>query len=329
MTHSTDFFEQVDDYCLDRLQQKQKIEFEAELLQSPELRKEVEIQKEIWEAINEKDILTLKEKLEKVVSQDNSNNQQKDPFELFDEFANIHEISEVLSKEELINFYDSLPKVHAYHHKRVSKENIQQFYKDHQSEAEINDLKKKLDKLDFIEFEGLEDAILEKDILKLRQTLKLVAKTVEPRFTVEDIDEFVNGDLSGDELIEFEKDFLQNQSLKEEVQLHKELQKAVWESDVINLGNKVANIIRTESSWNVSEKSIEDYIDGCLEGKELEEFTAELKDNTDLRAEVKLRKQINELLAETDILDLRNDLQLAKEKTEVKKQKKLIETHLD
>src|SRR5690606_27135166 len=101
----------------------------------------------------------------------------------------------------------------------------------------------------------------------------------------------------------FENDIYQNSSLKDEVALHQNIEKSLTEFDVINLRNQISNILRTETSWKVSEKSIEDFIDGVLEGEALEEFKSELNDNTDLIVEVKLRNQINESIAEFDIFN--------------------------
>jgi hypothetical protein len=81
------------------------------------------------------------------------------------------------------------------------------------------------------------------------------------------------------------------------------------------------HIMQSETSWNVSEKAIEDFIDGALEEDLLEEFRAELSENTDLMAEVALRKQINDAIKEDDVQALRAGLKNARkdsEKDEVK-----------
>ncbi len=323
MIHNMEFFEQIEAYCLNELSEELKKQFEAELHKNPKLRKEVELRMEVQNAIMENDVLTLRDKLGKVTHQGKTANAKVDAFELLDEFSDFQEINEVLTSEELINFYESLPKVHAYHHEATSNETIHPFYKEQQDNAEVDDVEEEFDDFD-MEFEGLEEAILEKDILNLRQTLKHVAKSVEPQFTVEEIDDYLSGELVGDELIEFENDLIQNRSLKEEVQLHKELDAAINEYDVMELRDQISNIVQAETSWNVDERSIEDFIDGILEGKELEEFMAEYQDNTDLKAEVRLRKQVNELLGETDIAALRKELITAKEKAEVKKVKMFV-----
>src|SRR5680860_432426 len=113
MIHNTDFFEQIEDYCMEQLNEDIRIEFEAELAKNPALRKELKFRMEIRDSIIEKDVLTLREELQKVAKQNKPVVASTDSFDLLDDFSNIQEISEVLSSEELINFFDSLPKVHA------------------------------------------------------------------------------------------------------------------------------------------------------------------------------------------------------------------------
>ena len=323
MTRNTDFFDQIEDYCLEQLEGDFKLEFEAELVRNPKLRNELDLWMEIQSAIEEKEILTLRDKLENVAKQNKPVISSNESFELLNEFSDIQEISEILSSEELINFYDSLPKVHVYHHVSTTNENIHQFYKK-QNGSDVIDIVDDLNDFDLEEFEGLEEAILEKDILQFRQTLKQVAKSVEPQFTVEEIDDYINGELTERDLIDFERDLFQNRSLQDEVKLHQDIDVAIQENDIMNLRNQISNILQTETSWNVSEKSIEDFIDGVLEGELLDEFNFELQDNTDLMAEVELRKQVNDSIIEKDIFDLRKELQAIKESSEVKKVKMII-----
>ncbi|MCU0345283.1 MAG: hypothetical protein MUF28_15855 [Ignavibacterium sp.] len=284
MIPKTDFFDQIEDYCQGQLDEVLMLDFESELKINPMLRSEVELWFEIQNAIKEKEIINLRIKLQGVTQMQNTAAVScSDSFELIEEFSDMQEITEILSSEELINFYDSLPKVHAYHHVATSNENIHQFYKN------------------------------QKESLNNRAHV-----------TVEEIDEYINGELTGADLIEFENDMLQNRSLRSEVKLHQDIDSAINENDIMNLRGQISNILYTETSWNVSEKNIEDFIDGVLEGELLEEFLAELKDNTDLKAEVELRKQVNESVGETDIFNLRNELRAAKDSAEVKKVKMLI-----
>lgn len=323
MIHNTNYFDQIEDYCHEQLEEEFRLEFEAELMRNPELKNELELWKEIQSAIGEKEVLTLRNKLENVAKEIKPNELSDESFELLDEFSDIQEINEILSSKELIDFYDSLPKVHAYHHEANSNENIHQFYKK-QKNAEFFDIEEDESDFELEEFEGLEEAILEKDILQFRQTLQQVAKSVEPQYTVEEIDNYLSGELTGAELLEFETDIVQDRSLKDEVLLHQEINSAVEENDIMDLRGQISNILQTETSWNVSEKDIEDFIDGVLEGKSLEEFKSELNDNTDLFAEVELRKQVNNALSEKDVFELRSKLNSARESADVKRVKMLI-----
>ncbi len=333
MTPKTKFFDRIDDYCQDQLSQDHKLEFEKELAQNDALSKELKLQGDIRKSILEKDIISLRGKLAKVAIQVPGKNISNDSFDLLTDFSDFEEINETLTPEELINFYDSLPKVHAYQHGVSNRENIYHFYKTQEEAANLvsnKDFDEDVNFVDDFDLEGLEEAILEKDILEFRQTLRQVAKTVEPQFSIEQIDAYLNGELSKKALAEFEKDLSMNRSLKEEVQLLSEVNTATGELDIINLRKKLSAIVQAETSWRVSEKSIEDFVDGVLEGSELEEFRLELRNNKDLLAEVNLRKQINELLAESDILDLKKELHAAKKRTQSKKIRMLLpETKLE
>lgn len=318
MIPKTDFFDKIEDYCIEQLEEDSRLEFEEELKKNPKLRSELDFWIEIKNALLEKEVITLRNKLKNEIPQMKPAISGNELFESFNDFSDIQELTETLSSEELINFYDSLPKVHVYHHELRSNENIHHFYKE-QKVLETSDVEDDFDNIELKDFDGLEEAILEKDILHFRQTLKQVAKSVEPKFTIEEIDNYINGELTGSELLDFENDIYQNSSLKDEVALHQNIEKSLMEFDVINLRSQISNILRTETSWNVSEKSIEDFIDGILEGEALAEFKSELNDNTDLIAEVKLRNQINESIAEFDIFNLRKELTAAKESADIKK----------
>lgn len=326
MIPKTNFFDQIEDYCLGQLEENFKLEFETELKNSRLLRNELELWLEIQSAIEEKEILILRDKLENVNIQNKPAMSGNESFELLNEFSEIEEISEILSTEELINFYISLPQVHAYHHVATSNENNHQFYKK-QNAVDINgiqDIDDDLGDFGLEEFEGLEQAILEKDILHFRQTLKQVAKSVELQFSAEEIDNYINVELNELNVLEFERDLFQNRSLRDEMKLHQDIDMAIQEKEIMILRNQINNILQTETSWNVSEKSIEDYIDGVLEGELLDEFNSELKDNTDLMAEVELRRQVNESINEKDIFELRNGLITVRNASEVKKVKMIF-----
>ena len=322
MIPKAEFFEWIEDYCLDKLGDEEKIQFETELMHNRELREEVKLFNELQSALVEEDVINLRAQLEEI-----SLDKENGSFDLLEDFTDIQEINETVSPEDLINFYDSLPKVHVYHHELASNENIHQFYKEQEQAARHNGEKDAYsdsdmeDWGDFEDLEGLEEAIMEKDILNLRETLSHVAKAVKPQFSTEDIDKYVSGELNETELKEFEAEMAQNKALQHEVKLHREMADAFEEADIFNLRDQLSHIISTETSWNVSEQSIEQYIDGELDAELLEEFMSELNENTDLMAEVALRRNINEAIGEEDIYSLRDKLDSARrssENTEIK-----------
>ncbi|WP_372950421.1 tetratricopeptide repeat protein [Mariniphaga sp.] len=321
MIPKTKHFEWIEDYLMDALSQTEKKEFETELQSNSQLSEEVKFEKEVQSAITEKDVLNLREKLETVSKQIKEGNT---PFNLLDGFENIQQLSETLPPEELLKFYDSLPKAHVYQHEMVSNENIHEFFREQNIPGLENDVM--FDDFDEgdIELEGLEEAILEKDILNLRNTLVKVSASVREQCSADEIDRYLNGELIGKELERFEQELAVNSILQREVAIHRELESALLELDVMNLRDEISHLMETETSWNVTEVQIEDFISGSLEGEELEMFQAELNENTDLKAEVALRRNIDLAVGEKDVLSLRDKLQNVQHDVKNKEIKSLI-----
>nr|WP_319509660.1 tetratricopeptide repeat protein [uncultured Draconibacterium sp.] len=324
MTPKAELFGRIEDYCLDLLNNQEREEFEKELELNQELREEVELHKNIQSAVLEMDVLDLKGKLEEIQITSNQNGKLDGSFELLDDFSEFEEATAELTPEELIESFESLPKVHVYQHERTSNENIHHYYKEQNGSEQVV-IEEDLNGFDMEGLEGLEEAVLETDILNLRETLQQVAKSVEPQYSVEDIDSYLNGEMSDDILAEFEAELDQNELLQSEVGLHNEIEFSVAENDIMDLRSELRNIMESETSWNVSEQTIEDFIDGVLEDEFLlEEFSAELKKNTDLMAEVALRENINSAVSEMDIMGLRQKLKDARDESEKKEVKSII-----
>lgn len=313
MTPKAELFGRIEDYCLNLLDAKEKREFERELATNEELREEVQLQKDIQTAILEMDVIDLKGTLEEIHNENVVETPENGSFSLLEELTEIEELKDELTFDELIDSFESMPKVHVYQHEKTSNENVHRFYEEQfngSDAGELDDIE--INGFDSEGLEGLEEAILEDDILNLRETLQQVAKSVEPQYSAEQIDEYLNGEMGDEILAEFEEELKQNSDLLEEVSLHKDIELAIDETDIMNLRDEMKNIMETETSWNVSEQSIEDFIDGLLEEDLLEEFGAELKENTDLMAEVKLREQINHAVGEKDVQTLRASLKDAR-----------------
>lgn len=330
MTPKAEFFGRIEDYCLNLLDAKEKQEFEQELATNEELREEVQLHKDIQAAVLEMDVIDLKGTLDEIHKENVVESPGNGSFALLEELTEIEELKDELTFEELINSFESLPKVHVYQHEKTSNENVHRFYEEQLNGADAGEMEEEdLNGFDMEGLEGLEEAVLETDILNLRDTLKQVAKSVEPQYSVEEIDEYLNGEMGDEILAEFESELKQNSALLEEVGLHKDIEGALEEADIMKLRDDMRNIMETETSWNVSEQSIEDFIDGLLEEDLLEEFSAELKENTDLMAEVALREQINNAVGEKDVQSLRASLSDARKSAQENEVKSIVMPRFD
>jgi tetratricopeptide (TPR) repeat protein len=299
MTPKMKFIELIDDYLDDSLNGQKRLEFEDELKRNSELRVEMELEKEIQDAIIEKDILNLRNEIDQIIK---TREKLKAGFELFEGFANIEQLNLNIPEEELLEFYDSLPKAHIYQHNLISKEIIHEFYKEQilAESAKVADA----EDLDDPDLPDLEQALLEKDIMDLRNTLVKVSELVKLPYSSEEIEKYNMGELSKKEMENFEKELAVNSLLRREVEIYREVGHALEELDISKLRIRLSELMKTETSWNVSTQQIEEFIDGELEGRELEEFRTEYEVNTDLRSEVALRANVNKAIGEKDIISL-------------------------
>ncbi len=322
MTPKTKLFEWIEDYCLDNLEKLEKEEFENELKKNKELREELKFEKEIKDAVTEEDILHLREKLRNA-AEGKADKKQGAAFDLFEDFSDIRELTSAVSPEELLDYYDALPKVHIYQHGLISNENIHHFYKEQNLPEEDEEFSFSGMEED-ADFEGLEEALLEKDIMDLRGTLSRVSKSVQVPFSTEEIDAYLQGELSPEKREAFEKELKVNRLLQREVRTHSELENALEELDVTSLREKMSDLMNAETSWNVSEKDIEDFIEEELDEDREEAFRAEFEENTDLKAEVALRKSVNDSLGEQDVMRLRDQLHRTRDVLKSKEMKSIV-----
>ena len=320
MIPKTKLLEWIEDYCLGNLSHSETNDFEAEINRNSELKHEVEFEKVLQSAITETDVLNLRDKLSQVSKQEKDNR----PFNLLDGFDDVQQISDALSPEELLKFYDSLPKAHIYQHELVANENLHEFFREQNSAPADDEMDS--DEIEEITFEttGLDEAVLEKDIINLRETLGKVSASVRSQCSSEEIDAYLEGELSGYDLERFEHELAVNNYLKREVKLHADVEKAILEPDIMNLRSELERLTRSETSWNVSEQMIEEYINGELQGEALSVFLKELYENSDLKAEVSLRQSVDKSIAEDDIFKLRSKLQQVKIDIEGKEVRSLV-----
>lgn len=94
-------------------------------------------------------------------------------------------------------------------------------------------------------------AIGESDIMKLRASLKgMMANEYSHSRSVDEIDSYLNDEMDEESRSLFESELLNNSSLAAEVDLHKEVQMAVGEKEVMNLRGGLRNISKDGAGNN-------------------------------------------------------------------------------
>jgi len=93
----------------------------------------------------------------------------------------------------------------------------------------------------------INSAIEEEDIMQLRSTLKnMIQHEYSHSRTVEDIDSYLNEELEGDALALFEDELIFNSGLSADLNFHRDVDKAISETDVMALRENLRNISREQ-----------------------------------------------------------------------------------
>lgn len=95
---------------------------------------------------------------------------------------------------------------------------------------------------------------------------------------------------------------------EEDEYLFREVEKAVAEKDILDLRANLQSISKTVPGSQLKTEDIEKYLDGDLDPQEYELIQKELKSDLYLADEMALYTEIDEAIAENDIMQLRSDL---------------------
>ncbi|NQU85481.1 MAG: hypothetical protein HQ541_06945 [Mariniphaga sp.] len=324
MIRKVEYTEWIESYLNSDLNPEQKKEFEAEIASNAELAEELKLHVEVQDALKENDVMNLRKNLNTILNSENSDSEKlKASFDLIEDLNEFSEFENQVDPDELLNYYESLPKLHIYQHEIASKENVHRFYKEQElTKASVEEEEVFSDETLMAE---IEEAIMEKDVLQLRDNLKQVAKSMpEHDYNHEQIDEYLNNTMSGEELAEFEKELVANSRLANDVELHKNLEEAVMESDVINLRAQMSNIMESQTSYNQEFVDIEKYLENELTADQLAEFENDMYENVDLKADVKLHKDVDMAAAENDVMNLRDNLRSINADISTREEKSVI-----
>ena len=148
---------------------------------------EIKLQEEIREAVQETDIINLRNNLQNIITQEQnaakevrmSQEEQAYSFELSEELSSFKEFSQPVNINDLISMSQSLPKIHLAQHNLAAKENIHHFYKEQQAQHAAHDEEFSLSPMDEAILDDVQAALYENDVQDLRANLQQI-ETISP-----------------------------------------------------------------------------------------------------------------------------------------------------
>jgi hypothetical protein len=324
MTHEPKMSGLLDDYIQGLMKDDQRLEFEKQLEEDSQLHEDLLLIQEIEAAISETDANQLRMQIKSVMNQNPiSSEKLSAQFNLADETSLDGFVDQLFLEQDIIEHFEALPKIHIENHQRNGSEFIHQVYKDQQKKAEVVE-----DEDNFMigeEWFDMEEAIQEKDIINLRESLKQIQTGVHAHnFSIEEIESYMEGNMSSYQLELFEEELSVNSALNADVELLFDLDEALSESDIFELRENVQIIMAKETSSSHSLADIESFIYDELDDEIRDSLANEIFENDDLRAEINLIRELDEALAEKDILQLRNELRSLSLEMSVTEEKSII-----
>ena len=317
MLRKSEYFEQTDKYLNSELTLPELKEFEIQLEIDSDLNEEVNLHLDVEQAMGEQDIISLRNTLNQIV-QNQTESASNENISVFDSFS--FGLTEESSSQksnnaqfnpnDIFNFGHSFPKIHLYQHKIAGKENIHQFYKEQFETNSVSNEESGFSPFEEELFADIQNALEENDIFDLRANLMQVAQSIPAhQYSVEDIEDYIYNQMDSELKAQFEQELTINSDLASEVRLNEEIDLAGAESDIMNLRASLNKIQRSEFQPSASIEELESYINNELSSEELASFEAELTSNQKLMDEIELIKNIDLALSETDVMQLRNNLQ--------------------
>ncbi|WP_163717942.1 tetratricopeptide repeat protein [Mangrovibacterium lignilyticum] len=317
MIRKSNITEYIDKYLSQELTGDELREFNAEMAINPEVEEELELHQAIEAAIQETDITELRSNLQAIMDQESEEEfdelivaeSESYSFELSEDLSSFKEFKSPVNINDIINFGQSLPKLHLAQHKIAEKENIHQFYKEQLEESNSTDEEFELTPFDEAIFAEVQVAMAEKDVADLRANLQQIATNLPAHeFSSDKIDQYINQELDADLLKDFENELAVNEGLMHDIGLYREVDQAIGETDIMDLRANLASIQQTEASTSRKVEEIDQFLNMELSEDELASFESELSNNPDLVAELELFKEIDSALEEKDVMGLRDKL---------------------
>lgn len=316
MMRRSEYYQKIDLYLDNELTGSELDEFNVEMLIHSGLAEEVEFHRDVQEAVQEKDIMALRNSLALIVGEQSFGkdlvkevlSEHKDyNFGLSNEFSSLKEFFKPFSRTEIDRLSHSLPKIHLFQHEIAAKENIHQFYREQFQEMESEeDLLSPADEAIFID---VQNALQENDINDLRANLTQIAQGLpEHQRSAEEIEKYLNQELEPSEKDGFEEELAFNQWLEADLEFHREVETALMETDIMDLRASLDKIQGIEHSSMLQSEEIDRYLEQELNAEELSLFEEELSTNPVLAAEVAMYREVDRALEEKEIMTLRSTL---------------------
>lgn len=269
---------------------------------------------DIEEALQEKEIMTLRSQLKKLkdmndqaggVSDKNEHTMYAEAcFGLPEEIYNPVSLSVDFEEYEIGNY---LQKLHIKNHVFASKEVVHDFIsEDHELSETDHEM---LSAMDEMIFEDIRQAAGEKEIIDLRANLQSIAQSVSSHErTFEEIECFASGELDHEIEKLMREEAMTSASLSNEIDLHKEISQAIEELDIMQLRSGLQNIIQNEYSHSRSIEEIDGYLTDDLDAATMALFEDELMVNTGLGADLAFHREVDKAIAESEVISLRSSL---------------------
>ena len=326
MIRKSEYFELTDKYLDAELSEAEVSDFETQMEIDSELADELSLHLDVKQALAEKDVINLREKLNQIAQ----NQTEKEMIGIFNSFNfglseefSSHKNLGIQPSTDLQNITQSFPKIHLYQQQIASKENIHQFYKEQFNSDSIaeDDKFTPYEEDLFIE---IQNALEENDILDIRANLKQIAQSMPAHtYSLEEIDNYVNNQMDSELRSQFEDDLSTNAALANDVQIIKDMELACKETDIMDLRATLNKIQKSEFQSSSRIEEIEGYIYNELSEEEMASFEAELGSNKNLADEIELIRNIDLALKESEVMQLRNNLQNIAAKNASEKQTEL------
>jgi len=307
MVRKSKFTEFIDRFLSGEMTSGEEEKFKAELEMDLELQDELNLNKQVEDAVRETDIMALRDQLHQLDTPPGKAHpvikSKQYSFSLREDLSSFKMMTQPVSVHDVALFDEGLPILHLVQHHIAEKENIYELYRELPDTISEDIL---LSSADQLIMDDIEDAMDEKDIIDLRANLQQIAENIPAHpYHADEIDQYLSGELEGAELDAFNQELEFNSNLEKDISLYKEADLALAETDIMDLRATLQELCGTETSTSIKMNEIDRYLHRELTAEELTAFELEMENNSDLVAEVNLFQNIDAAIQESDVMALR------------------------